>query len=419
MKKILLAAFCLASFTAGAVTPEQSGGIYYAYPYTTDSLAPVPDGYVPVYMSHYGRHGSRWAIDYSMYDFVESSLKKAEAEGNLTDAGRRLIPLVKECGEHAYGHSGELTPLGSRQHKAIAGRMAARFPNLFEANDSVVMRSSTVPRCIISMSAFSEGLKDASPELRISRAASPGDMRFINHSTQEAKQMGEESGEWMQNTFYPVRKELTDETSVAQRIFRDPSKVENPGRVVRNLHDIAIAIQNVDGLSPETSGIFDVFTPADIEKLWQISNYMMFMRHANATPGAAVGPACAGNLLRDIISRADSALADGSVSADLRFGHDTALIRLLSLAGIKGCAVAGVASPEEISKAWHSYEISPMGANLQMPFFRNDRGEVIVGIRLNERPAEIDGLVPFAPGYYRWNDLKNYWKNRIDTYVHE
>ena len=90
-----------------------------------------------------------------------------------------------------------------------------------------------------------------------------------------------------------------------------------------------------------------------------------------------------------------------------------------SLAGIKGCAVGGVTTPEDIAGAWHSYEISPMGANLQMPFFRNDSGEVIVGIRLNERPAEIDGLVPFAPGYYLWSDLKNYWNNRIDTYVHE
>ena len=65
MKKILFGAFCLASLAVSALTPEQSGGIYYAYPYTTDSLAPVPAGFKPVYMSHYGRHGSRWAIDFS------------------------------------------------------------------------------------------------------------------------------------------------------------------------------------------------------------------------------------------------------------------------------------------------------------------------------------------------------------------
>lgn len=419
MKKILFGAFCLASLAVSALTPEQSGGIYYAYPYTTDSLAPVPAGFEPVYMSHYGRHGSRWAIDFSMYEFVSDELEKAADEGNLTEAGRRLMPLVHECWVNAYGHSGELAPLGSRQHKAIAGRMASRFPTLFETSDSVVMRSSTVPRCIISMSAFSEALREMTPGLRISRAASPCDMKFINHSNSDARKMGEESGEWMQNTFYPLRNTLTGRTGVAGRIFNDPSKVENPGRVVRNLHDIAIAIQNVDGLSPETSDIFNVFTPDDIETLWQISNYMMCMRHSNATPGSAYGPASAGNLLRDIIDRADAALASGAVSADLRFGHDTALIRLLSLAGLEGCSPVGVSTPDEVARAWRSYEISPMGANLQMPFFRNERGEIITGLRLNERPVAVVGLEPFAPGYYRWEDLKTYWNKRIDTIVYE
>ena len=36
-----------------AATPEKSGGIYYAYPYSTDSLAPVPAGFEPVYISPY------------------------------------------------------------------------------------------------------------------------------------------------------------------------------------------------------------------------------------------------------------------------------------------------------------------------------------------------------------------------------
>ena len=51
-----------------AATPEKSGGIYYAYPYSTDSLAPVPAGFEPVYISHYGRHGSRWHTSAKLHD---------------------------------------------------------------------------------------------------------------------------------------------------------------------------------------------------------------------------------------------------------------------------------------------------------------------------------------------------------------
>lgn len=419
MRKIFLAAFCASALWGAAITPQQSGGIYFAYPYTTDSVAPVPEGFEPVYISHYGRHGSRWAIDFSMYDFVEETLKKAEAEGNLTEAGRKLLPLVEQCDANAKGHSGELSPLGSRQHKAIARRMVARYPGLFEATDSVVMRSSTVPRCIVSMSAFSEGLRECSPGLAISRAASPGDMKFINYSTPAAKKMGDGNGEWHTQVFYPLRNAAASGPATAARIFKDPSKVENSGRFVRNLHDIAIAVQNVDGLDPAVNGIFDVFAPGDIESIWAVTNYMMCMRHSNATPGAAVGPACAVNLLRDIIDRADAALASRNVSADLRFGHDTALIRLLSLAGLDGCSPVGADTPEEVARVWRTYEVSPMAANLQITFFCDKNGEIIAGLRQNERPACIKNLTPFAPGYYRWSDLKNYWNNRIKTFENE
>lgn len=118
MRKIFLAALCASALGGAAITPQQSGGIYFAYPYTTDSVAPVPEGFEPVYISHYGRHGSRWAIDFSMYDFVEETLKKADAGGNLTEAGRKLLPLVEQCDANAQGHSGELSPPKNRSSRS-------------------------------------------------------------------------------------------------------------------------------------------------------------------------------------------------------------------------------------------------------------------------------------------------------------
>ncbi|MDE5794833.1 MAG: histidine-type phosphatase, partial [Muribaculaceae bacterium] len=46
-----------------AECPEKAGGIYYAYEVQKDTLPTVPDGYAPVYISHYGRHGSRWPVN--------------------------------------------------------------------------------------------------------------------------------------------------------------------------------------------------------------------------------------------------------------------------------------------------------------------------------------------------------------------
>ena len=67
MRQILITicAFCsfLAVFSQSRPTPEQLGSIYYAYPAPTEAPAPAPEGYEPFYISHYGRHGSRWMTD--------------------------------------------------------------------------------------------------------------------------------------------------------------------------------------------------------------------------------------------------------------------------------------------------------------------------------------------------------------------
>ena len=36
--------------------------VYYAYTYDNPARTPAPEGYEPFYISHYGRHGSRWLL---------------------------------------------------------------------------------------------------------------------------------------------------------------------------------------------------------------------------------------------------------------------------------------------------------------------------------------------------------------------
>ena len=172
---VALSAASQVSATA-PMTPEQAGGIYYAYPVTADSLPPVPDGYTPVAISHYGRHGSRWAINESIYTNSLRTLTKAKETGNLTPEGEAMLEMVRMATENARGHAGELSQIGVRQHRDIASRMAARFPSLFQGNARIDARSSEVPRCIISMSSFLNQLLRVNPKLDIHMASSPGGM---------------------------------------------------------------------------------------------------------------------------------------------------------------------------------------------------------------------------------------------------
>ncbi len=67
-------AVAFAAFTATAVEPSQEvrkyANYYYAYPYPEKplpELSKAPAGYEPFHMEHYGRHGSRWHVDQSVY----------------------------------------------------------------------------------------------------------------------------------------------------------------------------------------------------------------------------------------------------------------------------------------------------------------------------------------------------------------
>ena len=58
-------------------------------------------------------------------------------------------------------------------------------------------------------------------------------------------------------------------------------------------------------------------------------------------------------------------------------------------------------------------EILPMGANLQMIFYRNAKGHVIVKFLHNEREMKFNEILchenkpAFEPPYYDWEYIKN------------
>ena len=58
---------------------------------STKPLTPAPQGYVPFYMSHYGRHGSRWLISKDSYTSVVEPMQKAKMYGKLTTKGEEVL----------------------------------------------------------------------------------------------------------------------------------------------------------------------------------------------------------------------------------------------------------------------------------------------------------------------------------------
>ena len=386
--------------------PAKAGGIYYAYDVERDSIPPVPDGYSPVYVSHYGRHGSRWPVNRKIYRVAGDFFQDQQLAENITPEGKEVWKLVTLCAGNAYGHLGELSPMGERQHRAIAERMWRRFPGLFSDGSRVVARSSVEPRCIMSMMSFCDRLRDLATSLSIEKHATPGDMDFIHHNTPEAKLNTGEDAPWMWE-FDQYRDSVSLCGKMAAKLFKKVPDTDSLALFMRSVYDVAISVQDIDSLEADILSVFDA---DELAGLWKASNYMQYVANARSPESMSSGPESVKPLLAEMSERAEEMLSSGAVSVDLRFGHDTDLLRLVSLIDIDGRGVE-LEDPEKVADKWRNFEISPMGANIQFVFFRNGAGNVIVLPRLNEVPVEISDVPQMAPGYYDWEILKTYFSS--------
>lgn len=389
-----------------AGTPGKSGGIYYAYPYDSDVMPQVPEGYKVAFISHYGRHGSRWLIKTWEYDEAIAALDSAAQKKGLTPLGSDVLSRLKIIAAQAEGNAGALSPKGERQHRGIAERMVRRFPALFADSARIEAFCSVEPRCIMSMAAFCERMKELNPTLHIQRHASPGDMQFISYSNPEIKAVNNPSSPWW-GELETWRDSVLEPQRLMASLFTHPDKVAQPKRLQWILHDIAVDVQDVE---PGVE-LLDIFTDDELFNLWQALNYKMYYLHGNNPATEAAGPKSARNLLNHIIADVDSAATGqrDNRSATLRFGHDTALLRLLALMHIEG-ASAVIDNPDKYHKYWQDFALTPMAANLQIVLLTSDNGdEPLVHIRHNERPAKLP-IKEKTPHFYLWSDVKDLWQ---------
>ena len=86
---------CLASAQATLSRLQEdvtrAGGIYHSYEFPDIDDIKAPKGYKPFYISHYGRHGSRYHYTYDYLGSLDKALHQADSLDNLTPDGRLLL----------------------------------------------------------------------------------------------------------------------------------------------------------------------------------------------------------------------------------------------------------------------------------------------------------------------------------------
>ena len=369
---------------------------------TPGKLTKAPRGYKPFYISHYGRHGSRSGWDQDKYEYILEALGKAKDAGILSASGDSLMQetiLVKEATNKM---DGRLTVRGQREHRAIAGRMYKNFRRVFRrGSHNVRVNSSTVPRCLVSMAAFTNRLSELNPRLDI----------VMDCGEEIQKEVSNDHGSDIRHGRRPImdtiRAGITpDFSGMMARLFTD---VDAAGEFVPDPLKFSSAIFSVGRISRSFDFDFNTFRFLPFEAVYgwaDYNNIYMYVGECNSVEFGDIRMERTEPLVRMMVRQADDALANGSVCADLRFGHDYPLMALCCYLGVEG--IAERYTWREAQKHFISTLYSPFAGNLQLIFYRSRKADkpVLVKVLVNEREVRLLGLEPVQGPYYSWEELR-------------
>lgn len=414
---VVLAIFCLGvkaqtTFEEISADLNKAGGVYLAYPTVETKQTPAPKGYKPFYVSHYGRHGSRYLLADRDYQWIIQLMEKAETVNGLTPLGHDVLKRLNMVWEEAQGRAGDLTPLGVRQHQGIAERMSKNFPEVFRGKRHVSARSTVVYRCAMSMVAFGDRLKQLNPQLDMSYEMSEKYMSYLNyHSARSNAFTHGKKGPWVEE-YRKFEEAQVHPDRLVSALFSNADFIRcevNPSELMWGLYWIAVDMQDME--TPVS--FFDLFTAKEMFDLWQCVNYRFYMGNANPLASNGIVMANAKSLVENILESADAAIKDRSIAATLRFGHDGNVIPLLALLQIENFDVA-VAGPAEVYKHWCDFKATPMASNVQIVFFENKARDILVKFMHNENDVHVPVKTDQWP-FYHWNDVKEYYQKRLST----
>ena len=421
----------LCSLSALAQTPEAVRESIRKYPnlamptYSTypsvplGEIATAPEGFEPFYFSLVGRHGSRYDQSERRFKSALSIYRKADSLGILTEQGKHLYSHIAEISAAQENRNGELSELGYNQWLGIAHRAYDHFAPVF-ASGAIDGKSSTSIRCILSMVAFNQGLKEKNPKLSISQNARKSELAIVrplydNPKTPElARKIHKENGakgewnkdlnEWMKesNASSFISKVTTD-----RKRFVKECGGKNEFNILRYSFRALLFGENFELGDREL--LTSLFTPEEM--------YRIYVHHTAKWVNTSIGR---GNeevemyssfmrpMVDDIIAKGNAAIEGKNPHiADVRFTHDSYVGPLLSVMGYEGCYPLYNTNLETATTSFNFGMNVPMAANLQVVLYRNNKGEVLVRSLVNERDAYLPIKSVTAP-FYPWKEFCKY-----------
>ena len=401
----------------GSMTQYEDPGVTYSK---------APKGFKPFYMSHYGRHGSRYLLNTPQYNDPYTILQQADEKGVLTDFGKDVLRRLEIMAKDADGHLGDLTIVGQQQHRGIARRMVRNYPEIFNKNTTIVARSTTSHRVMASMTAAMMEFSSILPKMNIDYNCSDFDRGYMNsedraiNSAKNSRERNAAVNAFNAKHNNPERLmcALFTDTTFITRYQRTSSSgsvsvSDRSDDLYTKIYDIAA---NMGSHSYLGFDLDDVFTFDEWYDCWLQNNLYWFSVSGYHDLTQNIVPYGHATLLQDFLDKADIALANGTPAANLRYGHDTALYPLLCLMEVNDCEFAPK-DIEDLATKWVNYDIVHMGSNLQLIFFKDKNGKILVRALLDEKEAKLptecykDAKGNEYPYFYEWDKLEKYYRD--------
>lgn len=415
-----------------AEDPGRSANNMHSYEFCEIRDTPAPKGFKPFYITHYGRHGSRYEQNSTFARGCEGAFHVLDSLGLLTDSGKKLYDEVEAVVGAHKGMEGSLTPRGAREHRMIAARMADRYPSVFKDKNrqEVNSFSSTNFRCIVSMCNFTYSLKEKFPKQEFTFTSAEKFMSYINPSLNVRRpgatppQMpagfpaGFPAGMMGQgmrpgggaSAYHPAPGTPGyDFNRFLTPLFTDYDKalevIGNPEPFVKAIFTTGGLCQVIDFLGIDI--LSEYFVPDELVYLWADGNDSIYRMWGGSVENGDVIRYAIIPLLKDFIEKADAAIQpDSHRAADLRFGHDTSILPMFALMGVDDTQGRVFPYKKAHENNWYAFRQIPMATNCQMVFYRNKKGEVLTKVLYNEAEILLPGIEPVSGPYYRWSDLR-------------
>ena len=438
--------------------PELSLGNMLPYRELGEGPEQAPEGYNLCYVSHVGRHGSRYfnmsSPRHRMMAFI------SEYSSFLKPKGRKLMRDLDKVQVCSDKHPGELSALGEKELFAMGSRMGERTANLL-GGSRVVTYSTNSGRVMRTRDCFVAGLLDRVPSVEVDTVEfrSKGKVfkevrgyEMSNEQQEFTNKVGSRYAETLWREYDP--KPFLDRYLYRERrgavcpLFADDGLGR---RYVYCVFECASAFLSSGEPLPD---MLRYFSEEDLYQLWANRSNQWVGRCGIARQNGAVRPLTLGRgIAEEIIDDADAALtvtpacpasaatqassasacsacpasaatqassasacsasacSAASPAATLRFTHDSYIVPLLAYLDIEGCSFD---RDTDTYSQFLDFDIVTMGVNLQLFFYRNAAGKVLVQILLNEKPVRLRSLSPETASFYAWQDLRAFWLARKD-----